>query len=117
MYVVDDLKEANLGDIEGKTIAEVDVEEMKLWKSWIDSNFGFKNGETKLEIKDRAVKTLCELAKDSTESIIGISTHGAFISCLFYEFGLEVDYNLPKGVPFHLVFENGELKLAEDFKI
>lgn len=111
-----DLKEACLGNAEGRPFSEIEALYPEIWKHWYTPNLymdlRFPGGESKQEIGDRIAGTLRAIAVESENiPVVGISTHGAAIRNFLMPLGREdkpmkngevyiVDYD---GVDFRLI--------------
>lgn len=88
IIVVDDLREIDVGMASGVKIDQVDekfaIGTLEKWKSEhaMYDNFGFPEGETKIDFRNRAVKAIFNIAQElqliDDEKVV-IVTHGFFL--------------------------------------
>ena len=84
--------EVNFGDWTGKTVAELSSD--PLWKNWNAYRTGARipNGESMLEIQQRAVAALLDLHQKFPEQRIAIVSHGDVIRAILLHFlGMSLD--------------------------
>jgi len=118
------LREAFFGDYEGRkkmdALKEFGDDFIKKYESIdpIHNNMGFPNGETKIKVRQRAIKTVSKLAIDSPFETIAFSTHGVFLFQLFVSC-LTPDVEI-KGFKnceiLHLEFETEKYKVDNPYE-
>lgn len=80
-----DLREAHLGDAEGKTLTEIEAQYGKVlaerWRSPLvtDADISYPGGETGEQVFNRAVKALENYFYHSQLECVGVATHGGVI--------------------------------------
>lgn len=114
LRVAYDLIEADHGVADGmlrEEIAAVYPEEFRNWRNleeaFIDSRF--ERGESKREIRDRAVRALLDIASCG-HMHIAVATHSMVLRCLLTCFGKR-QTDIPHAQIIRLVVENGKLSL------
>lgn len=113
-FIIDNLKEANLGAVEGHSKEENIIKFPEQVQDWYDSEkweSGFPEGETKREIAERFMFVLNRLAKEDDHKVIALSTHGAMMRCLFLHFGFGIE-KIPNTAVYHLRYENEKWDLV-----
>ncbi len=102
------LIEGNFGVNEGQYHKDIiQTEEYKNWRN-LDSeyiHFRFEGGESKYEIMQRMFTAVSEMLNTS-EDIIGISSHSAAIRCLMLQFGIQMG-RLENGALLRLTYDDG----------
>lgn len=90
MHKTPDLRECNLGEIEGMHRDAILTTYKTEWERWIsnnpaDENFKFKNGESKVDHLQRMVKWIEDFCRKNTHlKNIAVSTHGASVRRLVH---------------------------------
>lgn len=112
--------EGNFGDIEGKTKEELTVEENKIFADWIKLNpqhldIRFSGGESKSQIQNRAVAGLKSLLK-CPQNRIAVATHSTVLRVILLYLG-RMQHNIPHAHAFHVIWEDGLFRLADEEKI
>lgn len=86
-------------------------EEFRCWRNleeaFIDSRF--ERGESKREIRNRAVRVLLDIASCG-HTHIAVATHSMVLRCLLTYFG-KLQADIPHAQIIRLVAENGKLSL------
>ncbi|MBF0297441.1 MAG: histidine phosphatase family protein [Oligoflexia bacterium] len=107
---IDDLQEVNTGKASGLLYEEVDNifggGSFENWKSTLPEHdsFGFPDGETKLALRQRAVKTILDIAEHSSEQNFAVVTHGFFLKQLLLDLGSENHKGLKNAEVIHFTY-------------
>lgn len=106
----DDFIEVNVGIIEGMHYTDVEKEFGDLYKRWRscamnDTETKFKNGETKMQVRQRVFKALTKYAKESKYRNFAISAHGIIIMQVLLAMGIEKN-DIPNGSVVHLTYQS-----------
>lgn len=116
--VVDDFRECDFGDFEGKNYAELNGD--PLYQSWIDSGgkSAFPNGE-----EPEAFKRRCNLAFENIiktlppDSRAAFVVHGGTVMAVLEKYALPkkefYEYNLPNIGGYITVYDGKNLKITE----
>lgn len=112
--------EGNFGDIEGKTKEELTSDELEIFNDWIklDPKFldtRFCNGESKSQMQVRALSGLKHLLS-LPQNNFAIVTHSSILRVLLLHFG-RLQHKIPHAFVFHLIYEDGQFRLAQDDRI
>lgn len=114
LRVAYDLIEADHGVADGMLREEIVAaypEEFRCWRNleeaFIDSRF--ERGESKREIRNRAVRVLLDIASCG-HTHIAVATHSMVLRCLLTYFG-KLQADIPHAQIIRLVAENGKLSL------
>lgn len=102
------LREANVGEVEGLTLDEIELKYgahgIARWRSYEerDMDFRYLNGESKRQILVRIRSVMLEIAQNSDRQHLAIFAHGMVMRALTFAFN--------QGVPWdHAVFANGSI--------
>lgn len=106
--------ETHMGQAEGLTFDDICKNfGEESWKSWIELSerswhARFPDGESKGEVRDRALAALSELARRAGSNLWIISTHGGLIRRLLHHFhpNERVAIDVPNGSVFRLTCHN-----------
>lgn len=108
------LREAHLGEAQGKTREEIEREFGKelanRWRSShvSDADVAYPGGETGQAIILRVFQALEEIAEKHPKKRIGISTHGGVIRRIFqkiYEAGPKISVPIPNGIIYRIQYD------------
>ncbi len=79
------LREMQCGDWQGKLLSELSKDELYLkWRDY-DLSIKMPNGESFLEVKDRAIKSLTKIATSNEYKTVVVVTHGGVVRMLMAE--------------------------------
>lgn len=110
------IREGCFGEAEGMLKSEVGQRWPEIFSEWYspanDLNVGFPGGETKLQMQNRMLAAMDELAR-RPQKIIGVATHGSSIRYLLMYYGRQPSL-MPNTALFHLVWEDGNWRLEKD---
>ncbi|MCB0390017.1 MAG: histidine phosphatase family protein [Bdellovibrionales bacterium] len=114
-YFFAELREANLGDMEGmfrKDFLEQFGNEM--WQQWVSPkpehlDFKFHGGETKRETRQRVIDCVEKFISTSQHNHVAVSTHGGVISRIvhFCENAPLEPVAIPNTCLYHIVWDHG----------
>jgi len=85
--VVEQLKERSFGVWEGMTFSEIEEKYPDAFKSWAENPLKFSpiEGESTLEVKERALKVFHEIIKNHGDEKIAIVSHGGITRVILCE--------------------------------
>ncbi len=79
------LREMQCGDWQGELLSVLSTDELYLkWRDY-DLSIKIPNGESFLDVKDRAVKSLTKIAKTNDNKTVVVATHGGVVRMLMAE--------------------------------
>lgn len=112
--------EGNFGDVEGKTRSDLTAEEAAVFADWVRQapeflDVHFKGGESKRQIQARVLNGLKKAAQTPYDNI-AVSTHSSVLRVIMQALGC-FWHQIPHAQPFHVIWENGVFRLADDGKI
>ncbi len=86
--VIDGLRERHFGDWEGKTFNEIAARYPDAFASWKDDPLRFSpiNGESTLEVRERAMQTLAPIIRRHRGETLCIVAHGGINRIILAEF-------------------------------
>lgn len=120
--VVDELRELRGGEAEGKTREEVyDMIGIENYNKFSRTrnealDFGLPGGETKKEVRDRAIKAIMGICETSPYSTIGVASHGFTLREFIRATDFEDDSGMSNCEMIEVEFDNGELKILKRVK-
>ncbi len=107
--------EVNIGEIEGLHYKTVLTKYGNKYLKWRDINnndidFCFNNGETKRQVRERALKAVEYFLHDSPYKYIAVSTHGILLAQICNYFNFPVN-EIKNGAILHLCYDNNYPKI------
>lgn len=116
--VIDDFRECDFGDFEGKNYAELNGD--PVYQSWIDSGgkMTFPNGEAPDKFKNRCVFAFEKIAENTRlDCTAALVVHGGTIMAILEKFAVPkkdfYDFYTENGSGFITEFDGKELKIIE----
>ena len=114
--IIKDLHEANLGQAEGMSKADVAQKYPEVYAQWYDDekdnlDITFPRGESKRQIFSRMYRVLESLLA-TKENVIGIASHGAAIRYLLFGLGYRTG-RMENCALFHVVYEDGQWRVTQ----
>jgi probable phosphoglycerate mutase len=108
------LHEVYWGDAQGKTVEEIrdefGLEFDQRWQSYCpeDDYMKFPNGESKMEVRQRAVNTISKLSLESIYQTLGFSSHGFVLKQMIIACGSNNFRGLKNCEILHLEFNTNK---------
>lgn len=122
--IIDELKEINLGDMEGVSreyfAKKHPIQFYNLWKNGKNYNPTSFNGETLQSVFERGIKVIKTLTKNhSPEDLLLVVSHGILLEAIFAFLKKEdIDYfgekNVPENTSYTIIeYKNGSFKILD----
>lgn len=118
IILIDDFRECDFGDFEGKNYAELNGDPD--YQNWIDSGgaMTFPNGEDPEKFKERCICAFEEITeKNKTEGAAAFVVHGGTIMAILERYAVPkkdfYEFNVKNGSGFITEFDGKELKIIE----
>lgn len=102
IHIDDDLIEINAGDWEGISLTDISKKYPEQYDNWCNNpkNFVAPNGESMIQVYERAKNALIRIVKDNPNKTVCIVSHGCTIKnmmCFAHGWSFENIYKVPIG--------------------